>query len=173
MGAIAMGLNPLSVFKGTNAVTPREGTLAYDENFNIFVATEIPKGSGHYEWVSKTLDIQKFLDNLSASGLFEASAAFVNNRKILRFYYDPDNGVVRLNPDLRFDSSYRYYAIRNIIKNENGGYSYITGESNQDGNIIASLVNMDLVDSVQGDGNQVSKPAIGKLYGDVTDGRIL
>lgn len=170
MASLAMGLYPLSKFQGTNAVTPKEGTLAYDEEFNIYVAHEVPLGSNHWEWTSKTFNIQKFLDNLSASGLFEASAAFVNNRKILRFYYDPDNGVVRLNPDLRFDSSYRYYAIRNITKGENGGYSYITGEANQDGNIVASLVNMDLVDSVQGDGIQVSKPATGKLYGDVTDG---
>jgi len=170
MGALAMGLYPLSKFQGTNAATPKEGTLAYDEEFNIYIAHEVPPESGHWEWVSKTFNIQKFLDNLSASGLFEASAAFVNNRKILRFYYDPDNGVVRLNPDLRFDSSYRYYAIRNITRGDNGGYSYITGESSQDGNIVASLVNMDLVDSVQGDGDQVSKPATGKLFGDVTDG---
>lgn len=170
MGALAMGLYPLSKFQGTNAATPKEGTLAYDEEFNIYVAHEVPPKSGHWEWTSKTFNIQKFLDNLSASGLFEASAAFVNNRKILRFYYDPDNGVVRLNPDLRFDSSYRYYAIRNITRGDNGGYSYITGESSQDGNIVASLVNMDLVDSVQGDGGQVSKPATGKLFGDVTDG---
>lgn len=170
MGSLAMGLNHLSKFQGTNAAKPKEGTMAYDDDFNIHIAHEITPGSGQFEWVSKTVNIKKFLDNLSASGLFEASAAFVNNRKILRFYYDPDNGVVRLNPDLRFDASYRYYAIRNIQKSENGGYSYITGEASQDGNIVASLVNMDLVDAVQGDGTQVSKPATGKLYGDVTDG---
>ena len=170
MPALAMGLNPLSKFQGTNAATPKDGELAYDEEFNIYMAHETPAKSGHFEWISRTADIQRFLNNLSASGLFEASAAFVNNRKILRFYYDPDNGVVRLNPDLRFDSSYRYYAIRNINKSANGGYEYITGESNQDGNIVASLVDMDLVDSVQADGIQVSKPATGKLHGDVVDG---
>jgi hypothetical protein len=170
MGTLAMGINPLSKFQGTNAATPKEGSLAYDENFHIFMAHETPKGSGNFVWTSKSKEIEQFLNNLSASGLFEASAAFVNNRKILRFYYDPDNGVVRLNPDLRFDSSYRYYAIRNITKSESGGYAYITGEANSDGNIVASLVNMDLVDAIQGDGTQMTKPATGKLYGEVIDG---
>lgn len=168
MASLAMGVNPLSKFQGENAATPTEGTLAYDANTNdLYTAHNV---DGEWKWFSRTAEIQKELDNLSASGLFEASAAFVNNRKILRFYYDPDNGVVRLNPDLRFDSSYRYYAIRSISKSTDGNYDYITGEANSDGNLIASLVNMDLVDSVVADGTQVSKPATGKLYGEVTDG---
>lgn len=168
MASLAMGLNPLSKFKGPDAVTPVEGTLAYDEETNdIYQAHYV---DDEWRWFSRTAEIQKFLDNLSASGLFEASAAFVNNRKILRFYYDPDNGVVRLNPDLRFDESYRYYAIRSISKSSDGSYDYITGEASSDGSIIASLVTMDLVDSVTADGTKVSKPGTGKLYGDVIDG---
>lgn len=170
MAKLSMGLNPLSKFQGEDAAVPEEGTLAYDDNtFDIYQAhwDEITNA---WKWTSRTADIQKFLNNLSAAGLFEASAAFVNNRKILRFYYDTDNGIVRLNSDLRFDASYRYYAIRNISKSANGGYEYITGEANNDGNIISSLVNMDLVDSSVADGTQESKPGTGKLYGDVVDG---
>lgn len=168
MASLAMGLNPLSRFKGSDAATPVEGTLAYDEETNdIYQAHYI---DDEWQWFSRTAEIQKFLDNLSASGLFEASAAFVNNRKILRFYYDPDNGVVRLNPDLRFDESYRYYAIRSISKSSDGSYDYITGEASSDGSIIASLVAMDLIDSVTADGTKVTKPGTGKLYGDVVDG---
>lgn len=168
MASLAMGINPLSKFQGADASTPVEGTLAYDEETgDIYQSHYI---DGEWVWTSRTAQIQKFLDNLSASGLFEASAAFVNNRKILRFYYDPDNGVVRLNPDLRFDSSYRYYAIRGISKSSDGSYDYITGEASTDGSIIASLVSMDLVDSVTADGTKESKPNTGKLYGDVVDG---
>lgn len=170
MAKLSMGLNPISKYRGPNAAVPIEGTMAYDDNTKDIYSAHWNDVKKEWEWKSRTAEIQTFLDNLSSAGLFEASAAFVNNRKILRFYYDTDNGIVRLNSDLRFDASYRYYAIRSISKTANGGYEYITGEANHDGNIVSSLVNMDLVDSAVADGTQESKPGTGKLYGDVIDG---
>ena len=170
MAKLSMGLNPISKYRGPDAAVPIEGTMAYDDNTKDIYSAHWNDVKNEWEWTSRTADIQRFLDNLSSAGLFEASAAFVNNRKILRFYYDTDNGIVRLNSDLRFDASYRYYAIRSISKTANGGYEYITGEANHDGNIVSSLVNMDLVDSAVADGTQESKPGTGKLYGDVIDG---
>jgi len=170
MAKLSMGLNPISKYRGPNAAVPIEGTMAYDDSTKDIYSAHWNDVKNEWEWKSRTAEIQRFLDNLSSAGLFEASAAFVNNRKILRFYYDTDNGIVRLNSDLRFDASYRYYAIRSISKTANGGYEYITGETNHDGNIVSSLVNMDLVDSAVADGTQESKPGTGKLYGDVIDG---
>ncbi len=170
MGALTMGVNPLSKFYGPKAATPYENCLAIgDEDGDLYHA-HWNKEKHEWEWFSRTKDIWRYLKNLEASGIFEASAAFVNNRKILRFYYDPDNGVVRLNPDLRFDATYRYYAIRNISRQADGSYSYVTGENQDDGNIVAVLVNMDLVESETADGMLQSKPATGKIFGEIFDG---
>lgn len=168
MASLTMGLNPLSKFKGPDAATPSENCMAYDDSTgDIYTAHYV---DGEWKWTSRTAEIQKYLDNLEASGLFEASAAFVNNRKILRFFYDENESIVRLNPDLRFDPTYAYYAIRGMSRSENGSYEYITGNTSSNGNVTSHLVNMDLEESVTADGTQVSVPATGALSGKVEDG---
>lgn len=171
MAILSLGLNPLSKFEGANAVTPKEREMCYDDvTGDIYVWKLV---DGIWTKYSRTAEIQKKLDELEASGVFASSAAFVSNRKIYRFYYDEDNGVVRIDPDLRFDSLYRYYAIRSIETSEDGSFEYITGVTGttaESGDITSSLVNMDLEDSESGDGTQVSVPQVGGLIGKVTAG---
>lgn len=173
MALLSLGLNPISKFEGENAVTPKDREMCYDDiTGDIYVWRLV---DGVWSRYSRTAEIQKKLDELEASGVFASSAAFVSNRKIYRFYYDEDNGVVRIDPDLAFDSLYRYYAIRSIETAEDGSFEYITGvagttgESGED-KIVSSLVNMDLEDAESGDGTQVSVPQVGGLVGQVTDG---
>ena len=173
MSLLTLGLNPLTKFEGANAVTPKEREMCYDDKTgDIYVWKNV---DGSFQKFSRTAEIQKKLDELEASGVFTSAAAFVSNRKIYRFYYDEDNGVVRIDPDLVFDSLYRYYAIRSIETAEDGSFEYITGvtgTTSESGgsNIVSSLVNMDLEDSESGDGTQVSVPQVGGLVGKVTDG---
>lgn len=174
MGSLALALNSLEVFKGENAVVPKDRELAInDETGDIYVFKQLPDGS--IQAFSRTAQIQKRLDELEAAGVFTSAAAFVSNRKINRFYYDEDNGVVRLDPDLSYDPICRYYAIRSISAKDDGTYDYITmvpGNDEVTGDVRAALVNMTLTDSETGDGSQISVPEVGALSSDVvmTDG---
>jgi len=171
MGQLAMGVNPIDKFEGENAATPKERMLAVDDaTGDLYVFRKI---DGVWRKISRTAQIQAQLDRLEASGVFSSAAAFVNNRKIYRFYFDTDNGVVRLDPDLVFDSLYRYYAIRSVAKNDDGSYNYITGVNgvtSEDGDVTPSLVDMNLSDSYSSDGTTVSIPQVGGLVGTVVDG---
>ena len=171
MSLLSLGLNPLSKFEGDNAVVPKEREMAYDdETGDIYVFKKV---DGVMRKYSRTAQIQKKLEELEASGVFTSAAAFVSNRKIYRFYYDEDNGVVRIDPDLNFDSLYKYYAIRSINQNENGSYTYITGvagTTTESEDVGSALVNMKITDSESGDGTQVAIPEVGGLVGEVTDG---
>jgi len=171
MALISLGLNPLSKFEGDNAATPKEREMAYDDNTgDIYVFKLV---DGVMRKFSRTAELQRKFDELEASGVFTSAAAFVSNRKIYRFYYDEDNGVVRIDPDLRFDSLYRYYAIRSVNQNENGSYTYITGvagTTSESGDISSALVDMTLKDSDSGDGTIVSIPEVGGLVAEVIDG---
>lgn len=171
MGTLALGLNPLTKFEGEDAVTPKEREMCYDESTgDIYVFKFV---DGKWRKFSRTAEIQRKLDELEASGVFTSAAAFVSNRKIYRFYYDESNGVVRIDPDLTFDSLYRYYAIRTIETSSDGSYTYITGvkgNTSEAGDVTSSLVNMDLQDAESSDGKQVSVPQVGGLVGEVING---
>lgn len=171
-GRLSMAIHPKSYFEGPDAVVPFEDELCYDdETFDIYQWKQDEKGTWHA--YSRTASIQAYLNELKDSGIFTSASAFVNNRKIYRFFFDQPNGVVRLDPDLRFDSIYRYYAIRKTTLSASGAYQYITGVEGSDvnGNTITSaLVDMTLVDSESGDGTKVSVPQVGGLADTVTNG---
>lgn len=173
-GRLSMAIHPLSYFTGADGVKPFDGELAYDDNtFDIYIFNE--KDDGTWTPKSRTREIQEYLDDLKRSGVFTAASAFVNNRKIYRFFFDQLNGVVRLDPELRFDPLYRYYAIRKTTLDEHGAYVYITGVTGENGEgntVVSSLVDMVEEDAESGDGTKVMKPEVGGLADVVTNGEI-
>lgn len=173
-GRLSMAIHPLSYFSGADGVKPFNGELAYDDNtFDIYIFNE--KNDGTWTPKSRTREIQEYLDDLKRSGVFTAASAFVNNRKIYRFFFDQLNGVVRLDPELRFDPLYRYYAIRKTTLDEHGAYVYITGVTGENGEgntVVSSLVDMVEEDAESGDGTKVMKPEVGGLADVVTNGEI-
>lgn len=170
-GRLSMGLHPKSYFEGPNAVQPFDGEMCYDDTtYDIYIFIQ---KDGLWHLKSRTKEIQDYLEQLKNSGIFTSAAAFVNNRKIYRFYFDQVNGVVRLDPELRFDPLYKYYAIREIDTDVNGGYKYVTGIDGLDidnNSVISSLVNMDEEVSESGDGEVVSVPQIGGIITHITSG---
>ena len=173
-GRLSMAIHPLSYFTGADGVKPFDGELAYDDDtFDIYIFNE--KDDGTWTPKSRTREIQEYLDDLKRSGVFTAASAFVNNRKIYRFFFDQLNGVVRLDPELRFDPLYRYYAIRKTTLDEHGAYVYITGVTGENGEgntVVSSLVDMVEEDAESGDGTKVMKPEVGGLADVVTNGEI-
>lgn len=173
-GRLSMVIHPLSYFSGADGVKPFNGELAYDDDtFDIYIFNE--KNDGTWTPKSRTREIQEYLDDLKRSGVFTAASAFVNNRKIYRFFFDQLNGVVRLDPELRFDPLYRYYAIRKTTLDEHGAYVYITGVTGENGEgntVVSSLVDMVEEDAESGDGTKVMKPEVGGLADVVTNGEI-
>ena len=173
-GRLSMAIHPLSYFTGEDGVKPFDGELAYDDiTFDIYIFNE--KDDGTWTPKSRTREIQEYLDDLKRSGVFTAASAFVNNRKIYRFFFDQLNGVVRLDPELRFDPLYRYYAIRKTTLDEHGAYVYITGVTGENGEgntVVSSLVDMVEEDAESGDGTKVMKPEVGGLADVVTNGEI-
>ncbi len=173
-GRLSMAIHPLSYFTGADGVKPFDGELAYDDDtFDIYIFNE--KDDGTWTPKSRTREIQEYLDDLKRSGVFTAASAFVNNRKIYRFFFDQLNGVVRLDPELRFDPLYRYYAIRKTTLDEHGAYVYITGITGENGEgntVVSSLVDMVEEDAESGDGTTVMKPEVGGLADVVTNGEI-
>lgn len=172
-GRLSMAIHPLSWFTDKeNGVTPFDGELCYDDDtFDILIWHQ--RDDGSWYTTSKTKDISSYLEELKQSGVFTAASAFVNNRKIYRFFFDQMNGVVRLDPDLRFDPVYRYYAIRKTDLSETGAYIYVTGVEGSDvdgGQVISSLVDIVAEDSESGDGTQVGVPQVGGLVEELTSG---
>ena len=172
-GRLSMAIHPLSWFTDKeNGVTPFDGELCFDdETFDILIWHKRDDGSWYTS--SKTKDISSYLEDLKQSGVFTAASAFVNNRKIYRFFFDQMNGVVRLDPDLRFDPVYRYYAIRKTDLSPTGAYVYVTGVSGTgvDGDtVVSSLVDIIAEDSEAGDGTQVGVPQVGGLVEELIGG---
>ena len=172
-GRLRMTLHPLNYFQGIDGVAPVTEELSYDPTtFDLIMFYEDAAGTWFQK--SRTKEIQAYLDKLADTGVFTAASAFVNNRKIYRFYFDTANQVVRLDPELRFDSLYRYYAIREVSLTAAGAKQYVTGISGASSEGVtsyANLVDMAIEDSESGDGTKVSVPKLGGLVASLTSGQ--
>lgn len=159
---------------GKPPVTPIDGEVAYDYESDDITVARVAE-NGNVVLKSTTKDLKQRFAQLEASGVFDNAEAFVLNRKIYRMYYDQNRQTVRLDPELRFEPLYRYYAIRHIEKNSDGNFSYLTGVKAIDGSgatyVVSNLVDLDLVPSESGDDSKVSKPAVGALMDVMYDGK--
>jgi hypothetical protein len=165
VGRLILTVHGLDYFFGPEAVKPHHEEVAYNEQTkDLVLMLEDEFGVAHVYNTIK--DLRDYITDLKNSGIFINAAAFVNNRKIYRFYYDINNGVVRIDPELRFDELYRYYAIRNVYLGPNGEYIYITGITGDPDEVpvvTSNLVDMNIVNSESGDGTSVSIPQVGGL----------
>ena len=130
--------------------------------------------AGKIVWRSGVKEMYDVFMNLKELGVLDAASAFGINGKIYHLFFDATKKWVGLNPQLVFDTVYRYYAIRSMTKNENGGYDYFTATyaKNQDNtlSLLNNFVDMDRVTSPSGDGTTVSKPRQAKLNGNMVNG---
>jgi hypothetical protein len=171
-GRLIMTVRPLSYFFGPNAVAPYDMELAYkDETKDLVLMLE--DEYGNIVTYNTVKELRDYITDLKNSGIFTSAAAFVNNRKINRFYFDMNNGVVRLDPERHFEPIYRYYAIRETVLGPNGEYIYVTGvsgEGSEGESTYSNLVDMRIENSESGDGNKVSIPQVGGIVREIING---
>lgn len=130
--------------------------------------------NGKVVWRSGVKEMYDVFMNLKELGVLDAATAFGINGKIYHLFFDATKKWVGLNPQLVFDTIYRYYAIRSMVRNDDGGYDYFTATygKNQDNTLtlLNNFVDMDRVPSPSGDGTTISKPRQAKLNGDMVNG---
>lgn len=130
--------------------------------------------AGKIVWRSGVKEMYDVFMNLKELGVLDAATAFGINGKIYHLFFDDTKKWVGLNPQLVFDTIYRYYAIRSMVKNDDGGYDYFTATyaKNQDNtlSLLNNFVDMDRIDSPSGDGTKVSKARQAKLNGSMVNG---
>lgn len=130
--------------------------------------------SGKIVWRSGVKEMYDVFMNLKELGVLDAATAFGINGKIYHLFFDATKKWVGLNPQLVFDTVYRYYAIRSMTKNDDGGYDYFTATYAKNQNntltLLNNFVDMDRIDSPSGDGTKVSKPRQAKLNGNMVNG---
>ena len=146
--------------------------MAWDEK-NIPWIARVDE-SGKIVWRSGVKEMYDVFMNLKELGVLDAATAFGINGKIYHLFFDATKKWVGLNPQLVFDTVYRYYAIRSMTKNDEGGYDYFTATyaKNQDNTLtlLNNFVDMDRVTSPSGDGTTISKPRQAKLNGNMVNG---
>lgn len=161
---------PLSLFLNDTLV-PTAGELVVDDVDNNGLGIMVPQQNGSLAFISLSEQLKALIDQFDQTGVFENAAAFAQNRKVYRFFFDNARKTVRIDPDLRFSSSYRYYAIRKATKNINGTYDYVTGWTQDDGFgtqvVVSNLVDLDL--ETTSEGTTVRVPQIGNLLENLTN----
>jgi hypothetical protein len=171
-GHLMLTVHGLQYFFGPEAVQPVDETVSYNEETKDLVLI-LEDELGNKKVYNTTKDLRDYITDLKNSGIFTSAAAFVNNRKINRLYFDLSNGVVRIDPERRFDPLYRYYAIREIENGPNGEYLYVTGvegEGSEGNDTHSNLVDMRIENSESGDGTKVSIPQVGSIVREIVNG---
>jgi hypothetical protein len=171
-GRLALTVHGLDYFFGPEGVQPLNEELSYDEKTKDVVLI-LEDDYNNMVVHNTTKDLRDYINDLKNSGIFTSAAAFVNNRKIYRFYFDLSNGTARLDPELTFDPLYRYYAIREVSTGPNGEYIYVTGVQGlgpDESTIVSHLADMNLEISESGDGKQVSVAQVAGVVREIVDG---
>lgn len=171
-GKLRLGLHTLDYFIGPNPVAPDELEMAYDDINKDIMVFERTK-SGTFEAVGMVAPIREELKRLHTSGIFSSAAAFVNNRKIYRFFFDKRNNTVRIDPTLNFDPLFKYYAIRDPKLGPNSEVQYITQTVGSGGVPPIIQQNSHLVEMYAGkkeNGEDISIPNVGSFKRDIING---
>jgi hypothetical protein len=169
VGHLILTAHDLDYFFGPEGVKPQHETISYDKETNDLVIILEDETGGFHKY-NTTGALREYINDLKNSGVFTSAAAFVNNRKIYRFYYDQNNGVVRLDPELNFDPLYRYYAIRESALGPSGEYVYITGVQELGELTSPSSHLVDLNIQTNDNGEPVSVPQVGGIIREIIDG---
>lgn len=173
-GRLTIGFNKKEYYEQPDSPTPYDMEGCVDPATGDLIIFK-KETDNSFTKLNPTAALRTLIQNLDSSGVFDNAEAFIMNRKIYRMFFDQLRQTVRIDPELRFDSLYRYYAIREIQTDINGGFVYLTGVSELDelGNviIISNLVDMNIIPSDSGDGSYVSEPQTGGLIGTMVDGK--
>lgn len=164
-GRVAVTYYPLTFFNppaGSSAapVKPYPNEPAIDEATQIIYYAKY-NTDGTYAWVSQIETLTNFMNALTNTGIMANAAAFVQNRKIYRFFFDSTLWTCNLDSTLLFDPTVsRYWAIREPKANANGQFNYLTGVTNTAGNVVANYVDFA---TIQQGGNTWAVAAVGSL----------
>ena len=129
----------------------------------------IKDSDGNIQKVSKTKQLEDRLDALDQAGLFKNAMAHIQGLQIYRMIADNVRHTIRLDGDLIFPNSYRYYSIRAIEPDlKTGAEIYYTGY-NVDG-VSPVLIDMLEIENPNGDGSLVRIAEEGHLQLNMIDG---
>lgn len=131
--------------------------------------------TGKLVWRSAMKEMYDMFKNFENLGILDSAYAFGINGKVYNMLFDSAKKWVGINPELNFEPIYRYYAIREMYRNEDGGYNYLTGiyaknPLNNQMELLTNRVDMDRVPASSGDGRTVSKPRQASLIGKMEHG---
>ncbi len=154
-GRVALIATKFSKFLNTSAI-PKQDEFVYDDLGDGAFGRVNIKPDGSYEMISLGGDMNALLKDLEFSGVFANAQAAALGENLTYFFFDLAERSVKLNPNLTFPESCRYYAIMS-------GTDYITGRVNAEGEVDTFLVDMNnKIPAPFGDG-LISKPELGKL----------
>jgi hypothetical protein len=148
---------------GQDRTVPYPNETAFSEDdYALYILTRDP-ATNQVVPRSHSKDLEARLNEYENSGIFDNAMAFMFNKEIYRLYFDLTRHVVKPSSGLKFDASYRYYAIK---ANTSGPDNYFTGIVNSEtGDIISNLVDMDM--KTDADGVQYSEMTPGFLCQDM------
>lgn len=184
MGQLTLAINEDIEFERLDGPKPQNNELFIEHGTDDIGVWKVDE-NGVAKKINRTKELRIYIESLERSGAFANAEAFINDRKLYRFYFDNTNGTVRLDTERVYPETYKYYAIRKPTISDEGTHQYMTGvygldtdnkySSNNDpvgdGKVLRStLVNMNRVESESGDGRYVSKPGVGNTIGEFVDG---
>lgn len=163
-GRFAFRLRPKEYYigdpaNGRPAITPKNYEPVWDKEHKCVVVALVEE-DGSFSFADATVDILEKLQNLEDTAVFSNARAFIQNRKVYRFFFDNVRKTVRLDPELRFDSGCRYYRIREATTNTLGIFRYVTGMVDSVGTVISQFVDME---QVVENGSTLTKSKVGGL----------
>ena len=118
-------------------------------------------------WEEDALDLRNVLTDIVNSGILADRSAYLANKNIDFFMYDPVTKLVTPNTDNLYPPEYKYYSIELVEPDENGHTVFVTGYLDEiNGTIIGTLQPMKIINDpgdVSGGGGKKSVCQPGSL----------